>query len=390
MINDKVGYIDEYGDKSINYQKSGVTTYFIVASVVVDRSSVEQIELEISEIRNEFIQGAELKSKNFKPRQLGKRLDILKRISTLDFTIYAVLVDKRLVFENSGLKFRDTFFKYVNKLLDNELYRHYPNLELVADEHGSEKFMDGFIEYVKRNHFQTSFFRNPKFRFGNSKQENLIQLADFVAGSLARSFDPDKMIDNPSQVIDILKPRILQLREWPSVPQTFFKNSTLSEQEYDKELAEFSLQLIQNYIEKNQTNPDEKVINQLVCLSYLVFRFKMNPSEYVFTDELLRVIRERGTEIRSKQIFRGDIIANLRDAGILLVSSQSGYKIPCRKSDLIEFFNRYNNLLIPMLKRLDRTNYLYKVASNNRHDLLGEREYDSLNKMIEIMKNTGR
>lgn len=116
----------------------------------------------------------------------------------------------------------------------------------------------------------------------------------------------------------------------------------------------------------------------------------MNPSEYVFTDELLRVIKLRGTEIKSKQIFRGDIIANLRDAGILLVSGQSGYKIPCRKAELIEFFNRYNNLLIPMLKRLDRTNYLYKVASNNKHDLLDEKEFESLNKMIEIMNNTGR
>lgn len=167
-----------------------------------------------------------MKSKNFKPKQINKRLDVLRRIAELDFTIYAVVVDKRLVFEDSGLKFRDTFFKYVNNLLDVELYQHYPNLELVADEHGSEKFMDGFIEYVKKNHFQTSLFRNPGFRFGDSKKENLIQLADFIAGSLAWSFDPDQLINNPSQLIDILKLRVIHLRQWPEVPTAFFKMPT--------------------------------------------------------------------------------------------------------------------------------------------------------------------
>lgn len=388
MTSEKVGYIDEYGDKSIVFKKSGVTIYFIVAAIVVDRGKVEQINSNIEQLRNEYIQGAELKSSKFKPKQLQKRLEVLTKLATLDFNIYAVIVDKRLVFEDSGLKFRDNFFKYVNKLLDVELYRHYPHLELVADEHGSEKFMDGFIDYVRANHFQTSLFRNPKFRFGDSKKENLIQLADFIAGSLARAFDPDKQIDNPSQIIDILKPRILHLRLWPDIPKPYFKDATASDQKYDEKLAEFSLQLIQKYTEDNQSNSDGKVANQLVCLNYLVFRFKTNPTEYVFTDELLKIVKLRGAEIKSKQIFRGDVIANLRDKGILLVSSQSGYKIPCSKADFIDFFNRYNNLLIPMLRRLDRTNYLYRVASDNEHDLLNEREFESLRQMIEIMKNT--
>lgn len=49
-------------------------------------------------------------------------------LTHLNHKIYSFIVDKRKIFEDSGLKFRNVFFKYVNELFDRELYDYLPYL----------------------------------------------------------------------------------------------------------------------------------------------------------------------------------------------------------------------------------------------------------------------
>lgn len=53
---------------------------------------------------------------------------IFNKIVHLNHKIYSFIVDKRKIFEDSGLKFRNVFFKYVNELFDRELYDYLPYL----------------------------------------------------------------------------------------------------------------------------------------------------------------------------------------------------------------------------------------------------------------------
>jgi len=382
-LSKKIGYIDESGDKSIHFEKEGVTTFFIVTAVIIDENSVNQVREEFQEIARQFTQAPEIKSSSKAFSDFDKRIKFLKDISKLDFRIYSVIVDKRKVFENSGLQFRDSFYKYVNGLLDHELYDYYPYLELVSDNHGSEKFMDGFIDYVEINHNQTELFRGPEFKFCDSKIEPLIQLADFIAGSIAKCYEPDKVELRSKEILQILNKHILHLREWPENPPKLFRKIDEGDEKYDQELVDFIFFRITEFVNSNQERPEIEIKNQLICLNYLIYRFKKDPYEYIFSDEIIDRIRIRDIHL-TKRLFSKEVIGNLRDNKILITSSQNGYKIPCCKGDLIRFYNNYSSKIIPMIDTLGKTEIIIKSATSGNMNLLEDKEYKLLKELIEI------
>ncbi|WP_166961336.1 DUF3800 domain-containing protein [Yeosuana marina] len=383
----KIGYIDESGDKSIHFEKDGVTTFFIVSAIIIDEDSVVQIREEFKKISSYFTQAPEVKSNSKSFRDFDNRINFLKKISTLDFRIYSVIVDKRKIFEDSGLKFRNSFFKYVNGLLDHELYDYYPYLKLVADNHGSEQFMDGFINYVENNHNQTELFRGPEFQFSDSKSEPLIQLADFITGSIAKCYEPGKVEQRSSEILRILNRHILHLREWPENPPKLYRKVENEDESYNQELVDFIFFRINEYVNANQERQEIEIKNQLICLNYLIYRFKIDPYEYIYSDEIIDRIKIRDANF-NKRVFSKEIIGNLRENKILILSSQSGYKIPCCKGDLIRFFNNYSSQIMPMIETLRKTNIVIKSATSGNINLLEENNYELLKEMIEVAANS--
>ena len=379
----KIGFIDESGDKSIHFEKNGVTTYFIVSAVIVDENNADEIRNQFKRISKNYTQSPEVKSNSKAFKDFDKRLRFLREISELDFRIYSIIVDKRKIFEDSGLQFIDSFFKYVNGLLDHELYDYYPYLELISDQHGNDNFMDGFISYVEKNHNQTELFRGPKFRFSDSKKEPLIQLADFIAGSIAKCYEPDKIQPKSKEILDILDKKILHLREWPENPPKLFKEIKDGDDKYNQELVDFLFFKINEYVNLNQGNTDIEIKNQLICLNYLIYRFKKDPYQYVYSDEIINRINIRGINL-TKRVFRKEVIGNLRENKILITSSQSGYKIPCCKGDIIRFYNNYSSKIIPMIKTIGKTDIIVKSATSGNISLLDDKEYDLLKELISI------
>lgn len=379
----KIGYIDESGDKSIHFKKGGVTTFFIVSAVIIDEDSVDQVREEFIKIARRHTQAPEIKSNSKTFRDIDKRINFLKDISTLDFRIYSVIVDKRKIFEDSGLQFRDSFYKYVNGLLDHELYDYYPYLKLVADNHGSDKFMNGFIDYVERNHQQTELFRGPEFQFSDSKEEPLIQLADFITGSIAKCYEPGKVEFRSKEIPQILNRHILHFREWPEKPPKLFRQIDNEDEKYNQKLVDFIFFRINEFIHTNQDRTEVEIKNQLICLNYLIYRFKIDPYEYIFSDEIIDRIKVRDSHI-NKRIFSKEIISSLRENKILILSSQSGYKIPCCKADLIRFFNSYSSQIVPMIDTLAKTNIIIKSATSGNINLLEEHNYELLKDLISV------
>ncbi|MHB1105929.1 MAG: DUF3800 domain-containing protein [Lutibacter sp.] len=377
----KIGYIDESGDKSIHFEKEGVTTFFIITAIIVDENSVNQVRADFLEIARKHTQAPEIKSNSKAFRDIDKRIKFLQDIARLDFRIYSVIVDKRKVFENSGLQFRDSFYKYVNGLLDHELYDYYPYLQLVSDNHGTDKFMDDFINYVEKNHNQTELFRGPEFKFSDSKDEPLIQLADFIAGSIARCYEPDKKESRSQEIPRILDRHILHLREWPENPPKLFQKIEDGDEKYDQELVDFIFFKINEFINTNQERTEIEIKNQLICLNYLIYRFKTDPHEYVFSDEIIDRIKVRDILLTKRQ-FGKEVIGNLRDNKILIVSSQSGYKIPCCKGDIVRFYNNYSSKIIPMIDTLGKADVVIKSATSGKINLLLDNDFELLKELI--------
>jgi hypothetical protein len=78
------------------------------------------------------------------------------------------------------------------------------------------------------------------------------------------------------------------------------------------------------------------------------------------------------------------VIGKLRDNKILITSSQSGYKIPCCKGDIIRFYNNYSTKIIPMIETIGKTDTLVKSVTFGKINLLESNEYETLNKLIKV------
>ena len=74
----------------------------------------------------------------------------------------------------------------------NALQKSFQKLTIVADETGSNEFMQSFSEYIKDHNPALSLFDEFNFRFNKSELGVLVQLADIMSGCLAFCYDENK------------------------------------------------------------------------------------------------------------------------------------------------------------------------------------------------------
>lgn len=136
----------------------------------------------------------------------------------------------------------------------------------------------------------------------------------------------------------------------------------------------------------NNDNNDPEVKAQVIVLQYLLFRFMNNDTRgYIYTYELKDQLAN--TELRNMkdQAFRMRIIGKLRDKGVIIASSQKGYKIPSKQAELYDFINHDAKIVIPMLARLKKCRDLVKLGTANELDLLDHPEYQQLQAFFDSL-----
>lgn len=79
--------------------------------------------------------------------------------------------------------------------------------------------------------------------------------------------------------------------------------------------------------------------------------------------------------------FRSKIIAKLRDNGVILASSNKGYKLPSSSKDLYDFVNHSNSYIQPMIDRLLKCRNQIKLATKNKLDIFDHEEFKYLNEI---------
>ena len=362
----KVAYADEFGNNSFKFDTQG--THFIIATVIVKPDNIKILEEAIDDIRKKHkFQTGELKSNKVGP-DTNRRIRILNDIVKLDFSIYAVVVDKREL-EGKGFRYKKSFYKYLNNLLYKELFRTFPELELYVDEHGGNDYMLEFKKYVTKNHVK-HLFSGIEFDIQDSKSSNLIQLADFIAGTLGHIYDEIKKSKESNTFLNILQPKISSARMFPQ--KYDFKNYDFSDidDNFDPTIAEVSLRRINDFLDtaKGTEQKDTDQINFLKLL--LIYQEAVYRPRYINTHEIFNHLNQtRDTNIK-EEYFRTKVIGNLRDIGILIASSRKGYKIPTSKTDLESFIRHGNKIVMPMLSRIQNARETIKLATGNDLDLL--------------------
>ena len=214
-----IAFIDDCGNPEIDFSTEHVQQAFILTAVVVKLCDLDAVRKKADEIREAFFQTGEMKSDRISDP--AKRLQLLKRFQGLQVRFLALVVDKARIGSKSGLQFKPSFVKHFTNKLTFNLHKAYPLLALVADEFGRQEFMNGVRDYMLRRFpidlwFESVFGPIPKFGFQDSKAEVLLQVADFISGTLLRCYDPKKKDAESGQYLSVIEKK--QLRDidfWP-------------------------------------------------------------------------------------------------------------------------------------------------------------------------------
>jgi len=352
-IGEQYAFVDEYGTPDIDFSKDGASTHFILTAIIVDGARLPLLQEGTEAACKRHFQTGEMKSASV-GRNDDRRLTVLTDLASLDFCFYAVVVDKRRLYEDSGLAYRGSCYKFPNSLLYRKLYGAQPDLKVTADRFGSRDFQVGFKEYVRGR--AMSLFDHPEFHFIPSQEEVLLQLADFLSGALARAFDPKKKPPKAQEFLRLIADKALGIEQWPPEIARYLPDvEGVPDGRWNQRVRELAVRKAVEFVSTHWPPADDVTADQVSCLHYLLFQFRLvNPRRYVSTISLLRVIGRSNFSDAEKRYLRSQVIAKLRDSDVIIASSSKGYKIPCGVEDLQDFVGHTESIIIPMLKRLRR------------------------------------
>ncbi|MCF2490752.1 DUF3800 domain-containing protein [Dyadobacter sp. CY347] len=382
----QTAFLSEWGNNALDFPKKGPsgilpTTHFIVTSLIVGKADVEKVVAVLGAISKRHFDSGQIDSEKTGNNHL-KRKEVLEDLEELPFQVFSVIVDKRQLI-GEGLRYKGSFFKFLHGLADRELFRIFPDLEMVAGRAGDETFMKGFITYVQQNHI-ANLFNESSFGFVAADNSLIVQLAHFIAGTLARCYDETVITDQRGEFIEILKRKVLTIRFWPDAFAHNLINQPQPGPSFDPLLSELSVNLANYFLHRKSGDKAPQSIDQVSSVSYLLFHFRhISPTRYITSFELMEHIRARRGKNVSLHYFQTKVIAPLRDAGVLIASSSRGYKLPANQQDLYDFVGHSNTIIEPMLSRVKRFRDQIHKATDGKIDVLAADEYKVIRKVID-------
>ncbi|MEH7157740.1 DUF3800 domain-containing protein [Neobacillus drentensis] len=378
-------FIDESGDYGFDFENQHVSTHFILVAILAKESNKAVLEQEIDKVREKYFRNEAIQSDKIDNPHL--RIQLLNELKDLPFNIYAYVVDKRKIREDNGITFEKTFIKYINRLIYDDLKRTFDQLDLVLVEQGTNEFMTEFKTYIMEKTIP-DLFNYTTFGFNNSTSELLLQLANFIAGTLAQGYDRTQLSLDYPLFNKILKKKTIAINLWPQNYTNYYHDYISRNQDhpFDEVIFKQSVNLALQYLEKNKRSEelDEKI--RIDFLKFLLFNLRENPNEYVFTQEILDNLNAIRVNKINHHYFRSNIVSKLRDRGLLIASSNKGYKLPVCLADLYDFVHLSSLTIHPMIQRISKCRNQILLATNNEIDILENNEYEYLKKIIEMEK----
>lgn len=376
---DHYAFADEFGDSNLNIENGG-STYFIIVAALVAPADLDGARQRAEEIRSRRFQKGEMKSSSIAGND-ERRARVLAEMLSIPFRFRAVVIDKREIDRESGLIYKQPFFKFLNGVLYQSLYRAFPRLCLIADQHGGTDFMTGFERYVRQTH-QPDLFTRADFRFGESRSEPLIQLADVIAGSLARYYEPSVASDRAPEFVELLRQKSLGIETWP--PLWFGStDEPVATTSHDAAIKRYCVNQVAIFVDKHRDARGEHVEHQLAVAKYLLFHHRfVSEAAYVSADALLEMLASQRLPL-SAHLLRTKVIAKLRDAGVIVGSSPRGYKIPSTHADLNDFVARADGVIGPMLHRLQLARTAILTSTSREIDIVASPGLEYLRKLLD-------
>ena len=282
-------FTDEYGAFGWDIDNPSVSTHFIITAVIVKESDLSVFTQKADDLRKRYFQAGEIKSSRIGNKH-NRRLRVLSDLQDIPFNFFSVCIDKKKCKENMstrGLQYKKSFYKFMNNIVHRELRRAFEKITVVADEIGSNDYMQSFCEYVSKRQDMPDLFGDAKFSFENSKGNVGIQVADLISGTLSYVFDNHKKANDTPDYLKILKEKTIRIELYPKTYENYMLENSAIAEDYDEEIAKLCFAQAVKFVEHNNDNNDPEVKAQVIVLQYLLFRFMNNDTRgYIYTYEL--------------------------------------------------------------------------------------------------------
>ncbi len=386
-------FTDEYGQFGWDLSKPDVSSCFIITAVLVKESELQVFTDGAEEIRKRYFQTGEMKSSKVADNY-RRRIRILQDLATLPFIFFPLVIRKQECLDNmslKGLRYKPSFYKFMNNIVHKELRHAFDELTIVADEIGGNDYMESFCRYVDARQDVANLLGTAHFMFEKSTKDVRINVADFISGTLGRLYDANKRDEHAEEYFEIIKHQVYRIELYPKLYTDFSFDNSPMVSEYDLDIAKLCYSRAVTYLENNDipaSSDDEYQKGRNIVLKYLLFRFINNDQRgYVSTKELQGQLTH--TELRdiSEQTFRGKIIGALRDSKVIIASSSRGYKIPSRLAEIRDYVTHDAKVIIPMLSRLNRCRQLIKLNTMNAVDPIDGTEFEELKWYFDSFPN---
>ena len=182
-------FIDDSGDPGFKLGK-GSSSHFVMACVIFDDPlDAEEVALAIKKYRRSL---GWADHREFKLNKTNKKYvkELLANVAGLNFRVRAICIDKNVIRSHELKNKRDSFYNYVIKEVLAKTST-LENADIRLDGHSGREYKKSASTYLRRE-VNSRNKKIKRVRFVDSGTNNLIQLADLVAGSILRSAQTSK------------------------------------------------------------------------------------------------------------------------------------------------------------------------------------------------------
>jgi hypothetical protein len=347
--------------------------YYVICAVCCPNEYLEYTLEKLNEIRNSHRVGSELKSSGMGSKHFERRESICKDLAKLKLKFYAFALHKCEVDPDSGLSYKTSGYKYCQRRLFEKLYRGSANISVVLDTFGSDDFMASFEPYIHR-HFKPDLFnQKPQIKHATPQQEQLLQVSDFIAGTIRRSLEKD----DPDTAYDALSDIRLTREVWPRSKQHRIVDEGSSE--LDTKIEEHCTCESLRFLDQC----DDKLLSESVI--FLLNSHAQNEDNFICGDRLLEHLCKQGFIDSQKKLswLQQKIISPLRKGGVPIAGSPKGYKIPRSRSDLNDFITFVSHKTLPYLRKVNEMRIALSQSLGHTYDMLDED--DELKKLMKSL-----
>ncbi|SOB60494.1 conserved protein of unknown function [Pseudodesulfovibrio profundus] len=379
-----IAYVDETGTNVLDTSTNGESNLFICTAVLVKESDNEKLSNVLLDMSKRLCGGAEIKSSRI-GKNHDRRLRFLQEVKDLDFSYYALIINKDLIFRESGLQHKKSYYKYINRMLYERVSSEFSSLHVIADTIGGQDYMASYEGYLKGKmlNLMSSFTHD----FGDSAETPLLQLADLITGTLGYCFIDTKKGSHSEQFRKILRPKELHIEAWPIRRRERGESGICGQ---DDALLDSVRNRAIDFVEDNKTAGDEFCRMQSAVVQKLLFHqfFDCDSKDSLSASQLRSHLENLGFDKPKEPTFRSKIIGKIRDAGIVLSGKSKGYRLASSEQDIHAYLEHNRSIIEPMLGRLRSAQSVIKADVGTDVDILDSHEFQILKSLVECYSDT--